>query len=137
MEDYNQFYKPKQPTLGSLVNKYYDELKDELCDELRSELEELIKSRKNHIDSYYEICDCDPMGILCYPYFYPRDNFCSVQAESLYETWDMSIDIENWQEEALPSEWKKNTAPEKQVIKYILSEYDSKYRASKFLNVAV
>ena len=36
MQDYNQFYKPKQPTLGTLANKYYEEVKDELCDKLQS-----------------------------------------------------------------------------------------------------
>ena len=91
------------------------------------ELERLMKKPTNYINTELEICNCGPMRILCYPYFYPRDNFCSVQAESLNVTWNMSVDVENWQEEALPSEFKKNVISEKQALKYILCEYNNKY----------
>lgn len=133
--DYDQFYKPKHIRLGLLVHKYYHELKDDLCDKLQLQLEELMEKPTNQINKEYEICDCGPMGILCYSYYYPRRNFYSVQAEPLDVTWNMFVDIENWQKEALPAKFEKNTVCEKQVLKYILSEYNSVYTSTKFFRL--
>jgi hypothetical protein len=122
-EDYNNYYKPKQSTLGVLIKKYYNEIKDSCPEKLQSHIETLIKSKTDYIDNNYEIRDYGPVGIVRAPYYYTNGILVSINEIPLDNAWYMFVDVENWQEDAFPSKFEKNTVSELQVLKYILAEY--------------
>lgn len=109
-------------TFGNLVVKHYHQFNEKYFDKLHLQLENLIPTGSTE-KSNLQISYLGPMGIAVLE----DDNILSsLNQWSLERICNFYIDIEIWQEEALPAVIKKNTVSEITVLKQILREYDLK-----------
>jgi hypothetical protein len=116
-------------TLGELYIKYKLEnnLFKNLHETLLKELEDIANNETTiyHNDLY--IAYLGPLGISIMEKEGVtrgnREKTGSVTNFKLAEIWNVTIDKENWQSEALPSVFIKNGVDEKVILQLILNEY--------------
>jgi len=112
-------------TFGCLVSSYINTV-ILLNIDLYEELNELIRNPPIIKNNDYEICYAGPMGILVWNQTDVNDYF-SVGSVPVTELWNMPIDIENWQKDALPAVFIKNGVDEETILKLILKDINVMY----------
>jgi hypothetical protein len=112
-------------TFCYLVSTYINTLSP-LNVQLYEKLNELIKNPPIIKNNDYIIAYCGPMGILVWNQADVND-YSSIGSVDITELWNIPIDIENWQKEALPYIFIKNGVDEKEVLKLILEDINVRY----------